>query len=350
MPNGGKTWGKRLLCAVFGAAAGVMTLGAPSMAQDGHPSHDTAQYAPIAAPTNMAAYRHPTLASQSDEDVGVLLVLAMDASGSMSNEEWRIQVEATAAALLSTQVRSTIRCKSGDASVAISVVDFSDQPNIRIPWVDLRPRSCTGPDPEFDHKLELLATEIARLERSSSGSTHIGNMLQYTLQMYVNAPWKPTERRVLDVSGDGDNNGGVAMEPGRQALMDYGVTINGIAIVNDDPDLENTFRENLVSNEFRRSPDRRSASTQGHVWVVAENLRSTGNGAMVLYTLSQRVESALTQKISMEVAGIYDQNQLNQVIQQASVVPFVPPAPQEPERRTAEVRQVAALPRVYAMK
>lgn len=351
MPNGKKTWGKRMLSAVFGLAAGAVVAGTPSYAQDVHPGN--AQFAPIAAPSNMAAYRHPTLASRSDEDVGVLLVLAMDASGSMSNEEWRIQVEATAAALLSTQVRSTIRCKSGDRSVAISVVDFSDQPQMRIPWVDLRPTSCSGPDPEFDHKLEMLATEIARLERSSSGSTHIGNMLQYSLQMFINAPWKPTERRVLDVSGDGTNNGGIPIEPGRQALMDYGVTINGIAIVNDEPRLADYFRENLVSNEFRRSADRRSAATQGHVWVVAENMRSSGNGAMVLYTLSQRVENALKQKISMEVSGVYDQDHLDTTIREGqemearNIVPFR----QEREPARQADGQAAILPaRVYALR
>lgn len=321
MPNGTKSWGKRMLSAAFGLAAGVMTATTA-------PTAVTAQDMVTAPPQSAAAYRHPTLGSRTDEDVGVLLVLAMDASGSMSAEEWRIQVEATAAALLSTQVRSTIRCKSGDRSVAVSVVDFSTQPQMRIPWVDLRPKSCSGPDAEFDRKLEALAAETAGLKRSSEGSTHIGNMLQYTLHMFVNAPWKPTERRVLDVSGDGKNNGGIAMEPGRQALMDYGVTINGIAIVNDERDLANTYRRELVSNEYRRAPDGRSAATQGHVWIVAENMVSSSNGAMVLYTLSQRVENALKQKISMEIAGIYDQDHLDRTIMEAratkpdKVIPF----------------------------
>jgi hypothetical protein len=177
-------------------------------------------------------------------------------------------------------------------------------------------------------------------------------MLQYSLQMFINAPWNPTERRVLDVSGDGTNNGGIPIEPGRQALMDYGVTINGIAIVNDEPRLATYFRETLVSNEFRRSSDRRTAATQGHVWVVAENMRSSGNGAMVLYTLSQRVENALKQKISMEVSGIYDQNMLDSTISQGyerEARNVVPLRPEQPEEQAT--RQVAALPaRFYALR
>lgn len=335
----------RLLKTVFGMAAGVLMAVGVAHAQDSAPesNYDAANFRPIAAPTNPAAYRHP-MATTSDEDVGVLLVLALDASGSMSTEEWDIQRRATAAALMSTQVRTTIRCKSGDRSIAIAVVDFSSQPELRIPWFDLRANSCNEPDPEFDHRIEMLATQIARLERSSSGSTHIGNMLQYVLQVYVNAPWQPTERRVLDVSGDGTNNGGVPIEPGRQALMDFGVTINGIAIVNDDRNLDEYFRRELVSNAFRRSPDGRTTSTQGHVWVVARNMSASGNSAMTLFTFAQDVENALKQKISMEVAGIYDQRTLDRVLAAAQQTgqDFQPAGEQpQPERRTAgEVMQV----------
>jgi hypothetical protein len=278
----------------------------------------------------------------------VLLVLAMDSSGSMSDEEWRIQLRATAAALVSTQVRSTIRCKSGDRSVAIAVVDFADQPRIRIPWVDLRPKSCSEPDPEFDRKIELLAAEIAQLERRESGSTHIGNMLNYTLSVFQNAPWKPTERRVLDVSGDGSNNGGIPTEPARQALMDFGVTINGIAIVNDDAVLDQYYRREIISNTFRRASDSRSAAMQGQVWVVARNMQSTGNSAMTLYTFGQDVENALKQKISMEVAGIYDPVTLQSTILAAQGLTLPPggndnePQPRKREGDTAMILPVRA--------
>ena len=352
MPKGKKGWGKRLLATAFGMAAGVLVATGPTVSNAQSMSDDYRNYTPIAAPVDLSAYRHPTLASASTEDVGVLLVLAMDSSGSMSDEEWRIQLRATAAALVSTQVRSTIRCKSGDRSVAIAVVDFADQPRIRIPWVDLRPTSCSEPDPEFDRKIELLAAEIAQLERRESGSTHIGNLLQYSLAVFTNAPWKPTERRVLDVSGDGSNNGGVPTEPGRQALMDFGVTINGVAIVNDDAVLDQYYRREIISNTFRRASDQRSAAMQGQVWVVARNMQSTGNSAMTLYTFGQDVENALKQKISMEVAGIYDPVELGSVIQTAQGQ-YIPPVGNDnnPERDDNEAATVSfILPRAYALR
>jgi hypothetical protein len=301
-------------------AAGVLVAVQPAIAQGGPgDQHRSGNEKPVAAPTDLYAYRHPTLASNSTEDVEVQLVLAMDSSGSMAEDEWQIQLRATAAALMSSQVRTAIRCKSsktGNRSIAIAVVDFADQPSLRIPWVDLRPKSCSEPDPEFDQKIETLAAQIATLPRRESGSTHIGNMLEYTVAVFANAPWNVTERRVLDISGDGKSNGGVPTEPGRQALMKFGVTINGIAIVNEEADLDVYFLKEIVSNpvEVRPAEDGRSTSVRGQVWEVAKSLQSTGNSAKVLYDFGSRLEMALTQKISMETTGIYDQQMLDDTI------------------------------------
>ena len=319
MPKGRHSWGRHLLGTAFGMAAGVLVAinPAPAGAQPYTEGMST-NAAPIAPPSDLNAYRHPTLASSSSQDVEVQLVLAMDASGSMSDEEWKIQVQATAAALLSTQVRSAIRCKSpnGNPSVAIAVIDFSDQGKIRIPWVDLRPTSCSQPDPEFDRKIEALAAQIATLPRDSSGSTHLGNMMEFSLAVFANAPWKPTERRVLDVSGDGKNNGGVPVQPGREALMKFGVTINGIAIVNEEADLDVYYRAEVVSNPTVgiKAEDGRSTSVQGQVWQVARNLQSSGNMGSVLFNFGYLLETALKQKISMELTGIYDQRLLDQTV------------------------------------
>lgn len=347
MPKGRHSWGRQLLGTAFGMAAGVLVAvnPAPAGAQP-YMEGGAANATPIAAPSDLNAYRHPTLASSSNEDVEVQLVLAMDSSGSMSDEEWKIQVQATAAALLSTQVRSAIRCKSprGNPSVAIAVVDFSDQPKLRIPWVDLRPTSCTQPDAEFDRKIEALAAQIATLPRDSSGSTHIGNMLEYTVAVFANAPWKPTERRVLDISGDGKSNGGVSVQPGREALMKFGVTINGIAIVNEEADLDVYYRAEVVSNpqtDGIKAEDGRSTSVQGQVWEVAKNLQSTGNMGSVLFNFGYRLESALKQKISMETTGIYDQRILDQTVignqLREAFNQEMPAAPQEPTNNQTQM-------------
>jgi hypothetical protein len=44
-------------------------------------------------------------------------------------------------------------------------------------------------------------------------------------------------RLVLDVSGDGRNNQGRAPGPVRDLAVDAGITINGLAILNEEPEL-----------------------------------------------------------------------------------------------------------------
>jgi hypothetical protein len=364
MPNGRQAGSKGALKRIFGAVAGAVIALSPMAAADAQsqyygPGGQGMNWGAVkTAPTDPLAYRHPTLASDSDEDVGVLLVLSMDASGSMSDEEWNIQLRATASALMSTKVRNTIRCKSGDRSVAIAVVGFGDNAELLIPWVDLRPKSCSEPDPEFDYKIQQLATMIARVQRPESGSTAIGTMLEYVESVFKNAPWKPTERRVLDVSGDGANNSGIGVEEPRQQLMNMGVTINGLAIVNDDPDLASYYRRELISNEFRIAADGLTASSPGEVWTVARAMQSSNNGAMVLYGFGKEVEDALKRKISTEVAGLYPNDvpvrgvvPAAQVRHASAEVPVNDNKAPAPERRQQNVVLASfTLPRSYGLK
>jgi hypothetical protein len=311
-------WRKALIGGI--AAAGILGCFNSFAQADHNPNHGYGgpgqHVAQAAAPTVASAYRHPILASNSDEDVGVVLVLALDASGSMSNEEWRLQTRATAQALTSELVQNAIRCKSGNPSIAIAVVEFDDTANLRIPFVDLRAKSCTGDDPEFENKIQLLAAEIAELPRWKTGSTGVGNMLKYTVDIFANSPWLPEERRVLDVSGDGSNNTGIHPEPGRKALMEAGVTINGLAIVNDEDDLDKYYSNYLISNDIVRSPDGRTMSVPGRVWAVARNMKSSNNDFGQMQAFGEEVTYALKSKISMELAGIYEKEDLLDQINQ----------------------------------
>jgi hypothetical protein len=53
-------------------------------------------------------------------------------------------------------------------------------------------------------------------------------------------------RRVIDVSGDGANNDGRPVTEARDAAVAAGVTINGLPIVEVEPDLEKYYRENVI--------------------------------------------------------------------------------------------------------
>src|SRR5262249_27321431 len=68
-------------------------------------------------------------------------------------------------------------------------------------------------------------------------------------------PWE-TDRRVIDVSGDGVNNDGSPPAAARDAAVARGITINGLAIMEPaqqvaslarrEPRLDDFYRENVV--------------------------------------------------------------------------------------------------------
>ena len=57
---------------------------------------------------------------------------------------------------------------------------------------------------------------------------------------------EPAGRRVIDVSGDGIANFGVPPATARDALVKQGITINGLAILSEEPWLEDYYSRNVV--------------------------------------------------------------------------------------------------------
>src|SRR5258708_33150590 len=61
-------------------------------------------------------------------------------------------------------------------------------------------------------------------------------------------------RQVIDISGDGSNNSGRPVWLARDAAVEVGITINGLAIINDrpnpfsrpEPKLDDYYKENVV--------------------------------------------------------------------------------------------------------
>ncbi len=62
------------------------------------------------------------------------------------------------------------------------------------------------------------------------------------------SPWPALERAklVIDVAGDGGANDGVAPGPVRDALAGAGVTVNGLCVLHEEPDLVATFQRDVI--------------------------------------------------------------------------------------------------------
>ena len=60
------------------------------------------------------------------------------------------------------------------------------------------------------------------------------------------------DRRVIDVSGDGRNNTPPNVEAVRDRVVQMGITINGLAILSDDPRLDIYYRSSLIGGQATR--------------------------------------------------------------------------------------------------
>ena len=159
------------------------------------------------------------------EPVDVALVLLSDVSRSVDDSEFRLEKQGYAAALQDKRVLDAI-AGGPTGAVAIAYVEFagSDEVTTVLDWHILR----TAAD------AQALAGELEKAPRSAWGRTSISAGLDHSASLFSEAPVEPT-RRVIDVAGDGTNNGGRDVQAARDDALAKGITINGLAIINDNP-------------------------------------------------------------------------------------------------------------------
>lgn len=164
------------------------------------------------------------------------LALALDISSSVNDYEYRLQQHGLADALDSTEVQQAILTPEG-AYIEAAAYEWSgsDQQRIIVDWMRL---DSTG-------AISLFANRIRQNQRRYTElSTALGEAVAFGANLLRRAP--PCNRRVLDISGDGENNEGHG--PGRfraQGLLD-GITINGLVILGAYPNPAIYYRSNVI--------------------------------------------------------------------------------------------------------
>ena len=156
--------------------------------------------------------------------VDLLLVLAADVSLSITDEKYELQRKGYAAAMADPEVLRAIA--SGEhRRIAVAFVEWSgaDSQRLVIPW------TAVGDEAEA----RAFGLAVARAPRSFAGRTAIGSAIDFSAALFAGAPFG-SERRVIDVSGDGDSNGGRDIRTARDDALAHGVSaINGIVILSD---------------------------------------------------------------------------------------------------------------------
>jgi len=159
--------------------------------------------------------------ARAAEPVDLELVLAVDISGSVDEEEARLQRSGYVAALTDPDVLKAIR--SGPfGRIAIAYFEWSGPETRRLilDWTMIEDQATAA----------AAANKLAAARVISGMSTSISGAIDFALPMYGRA--FEGARRVLDISGDGPNNAGSQVDLARDRALDRGIIINGLPIIN----------------------------------------------------------------------------------------------------------------------
>jgi hypothetical protein len=179
----------------------------------------------------------PAAAEPGSRDaVDLALVLAVDVSESVDAGEYELQHEGIARAFEDQRLIDTIAAGPRGAIAAL-VLEWSDRDKqvVTVDWHRIDGGEAAA---EF-------AAAVRRTKRTSSGLTALGDALDAAHAALDRLPMK-AERRVVDVSGDGMANIGTPPRQARDALVAAGVTINGLAILTDEPWLESYYSDYVI--------------------------------------------------------------------------------------------------------
>jgi Protein of unknown function (DUF1194) len=169
-------------------------------------------------------------------NVDLALVLAVDCSDSVDRREFRLQIDGLAHAFRSPDVISAVQ-SGPNGRIAVALFEWSDfyQKALVVEWTIVN-----GPA-----SAEAVARRIEQAGRVAIGGTSISTAIAGGIEVLSTVPWR-TDRRVIDVSGDGTNNAGERAAVARDRALALGIVVNGLAIVNNIPGLTTYYQENVI--------------------------------------------------------------------------------------------------------
>ncbi len=193
----------------------------------------------VAALLAVALFAAP-LAGQAAESqpvpVDLELAFVVDASGSIDEDETRLQRQGYAGALLNPRVQAAIS-RGMLRAIAVSYIEFAGDgcERLSVPWM----RIANAAEAR-DFGKRVLAAPLM----FCPGGNAIGDAVAVAATSIDGNRFEGT-RRVIDVSGDGPNTTGLlAVEFARDMAVAKRITINGLVIERPSmPELELYYRE-----------------------------------------------------------------------------------------------------------
>jgi hypothetical protein len=183
--------------------------------------------------------------ADNPEAVDLELILAIDVSGSVDEEEAALQRRGYLAALVHPQVLQAI--SGGEKrKIGITYMEWAGYhyQRVVVDWAVISDKASA----------ERFVSRIAEVPISTERWTSISGAIEFAMKRFDASPYRGT-RRVIDISGDGRNNNGRDLAEVRREALERGIVINGLPIVNDRPtrwgtpperDLDLYYRDHVI--------------------------------------------------------------------------------------------------------
>ena len=174
---------------------------------------------------------------RAQAQLDLALVLSIDCSYSVDEREFELQMQGLAKAFLDPGVVEAIRVGKHGA-IAVSIVQWSSVKSqvLVLPWTVVQDAASSA------QVAEALLT-APRL--TQDGGTSISTMIDVGTALLAQVP-QPAKRHVIDISADGRNNNGRDVGQARDYAVSQGVTVNGLAILNEVPSLHFYFERWVI--------------------------------------------------------------------------------------------------------
>jgi Ca-activated chloride channel homolog len=171
------------------------------------------------------------------DPVDLALILAFDCSASVTFDEFGLMAGGCGAALREPEVLTGLTGGPRGASLcALLLWSGHDAHAVSVDWTRVATQA----------QLEQFASDVEDTPRLvPAGSTAIGEALLACEQMLAALPTQ-AGRSVIDMAGDGRANDGIAPQVVRDRLVAAGVTINGLCVLHEEPDLVASYTSEVI--------------------------------------------------------------------------------------------------------
>ncbi len=167
------------------------------------------------------------------DQVELAMVLAVDGSASVTYEEFGLIAGGMAIALRDPAVAAGL---IGSSMLSLLLWSGTGQQEVITPWSPIN----TAKD------LVEFADSVDNMPRTvKAGTTAIGEALLASLTLLAHVPAVP-KRNIVNVIGDGRSNDGTPPGPIRDRMAAADITINGLCILHEEPDLLDSYTKEVI--------------------------------------------------------------------------------------------------------